>query len=99
QSALVILVNFQDAAVQPYLASDVQNAFFSAANSFIMENSYQQTSLTGDVVGWYTISDSISACNINQIATDAQNAAASAGVNLSNYTRFIYFVVYNSACG
>jgi hypothetical protein len=99
QSALVILVNFQDAAVQPYLASDVQNAFFSAANSFIMENSYQQTSLTGDVVGWYTISDSISACNINQIATDAQNAAASAGVNLSNYTRFIYFFVYNSACG
>ncbi len=54
QNTLVILVNFQDDAVQPYMASDVQNAFFTTANNFITENSYGQTSLTGDVVGWYT---------------------------------------------
>ena len=99
QNTLVILVNFQDNAIQPYTVSDVQNAFFNAANSFIAENSYQQTSLAGDVVGWYTIPDSTTTCNISQIATDAQNAAVAAGVNLSNYTRYAFVFPENNACG
>src|SRR5712692_2522249 len=99
QNTLVILVNFQDDAVQPYMASDVQNAFFTTANNFITENSYGQTSLTGDVVGWYTIPDSVTTCNISQIATDAQNAAVAAGVNLSNYTRHVFFYPEDNACG
>jgi hypothetical protein len=98
QSVLIILVNFQDDVVQPYTASDLQNAFFGTSNSFFMENSYQQTSLTGSVVGWYTIPDSITTCNGTQIATDAQAAATAAGVNLSNYTRYIYFFPYDSNC-
>jgi hypothetical protein len=98
QSVLVILVNFQDDVLQPYAATDVQNAFFTTANSFVLENSYQQTSLTGNVVGWYTIPDSVTTCNISQIATDSQNAATAAGVNLSNYTRYIYFFPYNNSC-
>jgi len=99
QSTLVILVNFQDDAVQPYAATDVQNAFFTTANNFITENSYGQTSLTGNVVGWYTIPDSVTTCNIGQIATDAQNAAVAAGVNLSNYTRYVFFYPVDNACG
>src|SRR5713101_1292534 len=75
QSVLVILVNFQDDAVQPYTVANAQNLFFSTANSFFTENSYQQTSLNGSVVGWYTIPDSVTTCNASQIATDAQNAA------------------------
>ena len=35
QNTLVILVNFQDDAVQPYTLADAQNAFFTAANNFI----------------------------------------------------------------
>ena len=99
QSTLVILVNFQDDAVEPATVTDVQNVFFSAANNFFLENSYQQTSLTGNVVGWYTIPDSVTTCNIGQIATDANNAAAAAGVNLANYTRYVYFFPQNNACG
>jgi M6 family metalloprotease-like protein len=99
QSTLVILVNFQDEATQPYAAADVQNAFFTAANNFITENSYGQTSITGDVVGWYTIPLSVTACDIYQIATAAQNAATAAGVNLSAYTRYVYFFPQNNACG
>jgi M6 family metalloprotease-like protein len=99
QSTLVILVNFQDEATQPYAVADVQNGFFTAANNFFMENSYGQTSLTGDVVGWYTIPVSVTTCNISQIATAAQNAATTAGVNLSNYTRYVYFFPQNNACG
>src|SRR5437763_6272925 len=63
QSTLVILVNFQDDVVEPYMATDVQSAFFTIANSFITENSYGQASLTGAVVGWYTIPDSVTTCN------------------------------------
>ncbi len=99
QSTLVILVNFQDDVVQPYTVADAQNMFFSTVNSFISENSYGQTSLTGTVVGWYTIPVSVTTCDIAQVATDAQNAATAAGVNLSNYTRYVYAFPSNSACG
>src|SRR5215468_1157808 len=40
QSVLVILVNFQDDAVEPYTVADTQSAFFSNSNSFFAENSY-----------------------------------------------------------
>src|SRR5579862_3404223 len=99
QSTLVILVNFQDDAIQPNTVADVQNAFFTAANSFITENSYGQTSLTGDVVGWYTIPDSVTTCNISQMATDANSAATAAGVNLAGYTRYVYLFPVDNACG
>ncbi len=99
QSILVILVNFQDDAVQPYTLADAQNVFFGTANNFFSENSYQQTSITGTVVGWYTIPDSVTTCNMSQIASDAKSAAVAAGVSLSNYTRYVYAFPNNSACG
>jgi M6 family metalloprotease-like protein len=99
QSVLVMLVNFQDDAIEPYTVADAQNAFFGTASSFFMENSYQQTSITGSVVGWYTIPDSVTTCNTSQIAIDAQNAARGAGVNLSNYNRFVYAFPQDNACG
>ena len=99
QSTLVILVNFQDDAVEPYTVADAQNMFFGTANNFFMENSYGQTSLAGTVVGWYTIPVSVTTCNTSQIATDANNAAAAAGANLSNYTRYVYAFPTNNACG
>jgi hypothetical protein len=99
QSTLVILVNFQDDAVEPYTVADAQNMYSSAVNNFFTENSYGQTSITATVVGWYTIPDSITTCNMSQIATDAQNAAVAAGANLSNYTRYVYAFPYNTVCG
>jgi hypothetical protein len=99
QSVLVILVNFQDDPVQPYTLADAQNAFFGSVNNFFSENSYQQTSVTGAVVGWYTIPDSVATCDMYQIATDAKSAAVAASVNLSNYTRYVYAYPNNSTCG
>jgi M6 family metalloprotease-like protein len=99
QSVLVILVNFQDDAVQPYTLADAQDMFFSTANRFFAENSYQQTTITGGAVGWYTIPDSVSTCDTSQIATDAQTAAISAGIKLSNYSRYVYAFPQNSSCG
>jgi Gametolysin peptidase M11/NPCBM-associated, NEW3 domain of alpha-galactosidase len=98
QSTLVIVVNFQDDVIQPFTTAVVQSTFFGTSNNFFAENSYQQTSLTGDVVGWYTIPDSVTTCNTSQMATDAQSAATAAGVNLANYTRYVYVFPFDSAC-
>jgi hypothetical protein len=69
QSTLVILVNFQDAPTnQPYTLAAAQSVVFGPVNNFILENSYQQTWLTGDVVGWYTIPLSSTTCNLSSIA-------------------------------
>src|SRR5882724_3160107 len=55
QLTLVMLVNFQDNTSQPYTSSQAATAIFTDANAFVLENSYLQTSLTGTVVGWYTL--------------------------------------------
>jgi hypothetical protein len=100
QSTLVILVNFQDAPTnQPYTVAAAQSLVFGTVSSFFMENSYQQTWLTGNVVGWYTIPLSSTTCNISSIASYAQSAASAAGVNLSAYTRYVYAFPQNNVCG
>lgn len=98
QSTLVILVNFQDSAVEPWTPASVQTMFSGTVNNFIKENSYGQTSIVPTVVGWYTIPDSITTCNTSQMATDAQNAAVAGGVVLSNYARYVYVFPFDSAC-
>ncbi|HEV2386675.1 MAG TPA: hypothetical protein VGS20_05410 [Candidatus Acidoferrales bacterium] len=110
QSTLVILVNFEDDAVQPYTIADAQNMFFGSVldgngivygtvNDFFIGNSYGQTSLVGDVAGWYTIPVSVTTCDVSQIAADARVAATSAGVNLSSYARFVYAFPLDPSCG
>jgi len=94
-----MLVNFQDDTVEPYTVADAQAMFSGPVNDFFVENSYGQTSIAPTVVGWYRIPDSVSTCNLSQIATDAQNAAVAAGVNLSSYTRYIYAFPQDNSCG
>ena len=54
QSTLVILLNFQDLATQPFSPATAQSVTFSQVNDFELENSFGQTSLTGIVAGFYT---------------------------------------------
>jgi hypothetical protein len=98
QRTLVILVNFQDNPAQPYTVADAQSVVFGTTSNFFLENSYQQTWLNGDVVGWLTIATSSSVCDTSAIATQAQSAAAAAGVNVSAYTHQVYAFPQN-ACG
>ena len=65
----------------------------------MQEASYGQTWLNGSVYGWYTIPVSSTSCDTDQIATDANNAAAASGVNLGAFKRFVYVFPYNSSCG
>lgn len=100
QSTLVILVNFEDApANEPFAAADAQSAVFGTASDFMLENSYGQTWLAGDVAGWFTIPLSSTSCDTATIASDAQAAASAAGFILSSYNRYVYIFPQNSACG
>jgi Bacterial Ig domain/Gametolysin peptidase M11 len=98
QKTLVILVNFQDNTTQPYTVSDARSVVFGETSDFLYENSYQQTWLTGDVAGWYTIPFTSTVCDISSIATYAQAAASAAGFNLAAYTHYVYAFPQN-ACG
>ncbi|HEY3092245.1 MAG TPA: M12 family metallo-peptidase, partial [Vicinamibacterales bacterium] len=100
QSTLVILFNFQDLVQQPYTTSLANTVTFTQVNNFDLENSFQQTSLTGTVVGWYTIASSATAqgCNYNVWAAQAEAAATAAGVNLSLYPRRVFGFPQTSAC-
>jgi len=98
QKTLVILVNFQDNPTEPYPLSDAQGIVFGTTSNFLLESSYQQTWLSGDVVGWYTIPLDSTTCNSGSIATYAEAAATAAGVNPSAYTHRIYAFPPNVAC-
>jgi hypothetical protein len=98
QKTLVILVNFQDKAAEPYTPDTARNIVFNTTSNFDLENSFQQTWLTGDVYGWYTIALDSTVCDSGQIASYAKQAAIAAGVNLSDYTRYVYAFPDN-ACG
>ncbi|HVE48229.1 MAG TPA: NEW3 domain-containing protein [Casimicrobiaceae bacterium] len=98
QRTLVILVNFRDAPTQPYTAADARSVVFGTTSDFDYENSYQQTTVAGDVAGWYTIASTSATCDYNTIATQAKQAASSGGFNLSNYMRHVYVFPAN-ACG
>jgi hypothetical protein len=90
QKTIVILVNFQDNASQPYTASQAQSVAFTTTSNHYKENSFQQTWLVGDVAGWFTIPMSSTVCDTSTLASYARQAATAAGYNLSNYTRQVY---------
>lgn len=100
QRTLAILVNFQDApTVKPWTASEVNSMVFGSVSDFFKENSSQQTWLTGNVAGWYTIPVSSNSCDGFAIQNGAKAAAQAGGYNLANYDRFVYIFPQNSACG
>jgi hypothetical protein len=91
QKTLVILVNFSDApTLQPFTPTTAGNTVFATTSNYDYEASYQQTSLAGDVAGWYTIANPSTNCDYNTIASQAKQAAAAKGYVLSNYRRFVY---------
>ncbi len=98
-NTLVIMVNFQDQpTAQPFTSTAVQDVVFNQTSAWDLENSFQNTSLTGNVAGWFTIGVNSTSCDTGTIKADAQAAAQSAGYTLANYSRFIYLMSSNSGC-
>ncbi len=99
-STLVILVNFQDnPTAQPWTPSADQNIVFTQTSNWDLENSFQQTWLTGDVAGWFTVPVNSTNCDTGTVKSAGQSAAQAAGYNLSNYSHFIYLMSSNTGCG
>lgn len=98
QRTLVLLVNFADNTTQPWTATQVSDAIFGSVSNYMREASFQQTWLSGNVYGWYTLPFA-SSCVGTDIATAARAAAAGAGVNLAAYARTIYLFPRNTTCG
>jgi hypothetical protein len=63
QQTLVILSNFQDNKTKPYTVASAQTVTFGQTNTYYLENTYQQTSLSGTVVGWYTLPSNSTICD------------------------------------
>ncbi|MRR37613.1 peptidase M11, partial [bacterium] len=99
QKTLLILVKFQDTVTEPYSVAEARSMMFDTTSAFFMENSYQQTWLSGDVYGWYTIPLDSTNCDINAIESYAEAAAVAAGARLSAYTHYVYAFPDNSGCG
>ena len=72
QKTLTILVNFRDAPTQPFTVAYAQNVMLNTTSSYDYETSYQQTTLTGDVAGWFTIAESSAGCNYSNISSQAR---------------------------
>jgi len=99
QKVLVLLVNFQDNKTQPWTTDQVRSLVFGTVNNFYQESSYQQTWLSGDVFGWYTLPMSGATCDTLAIGSYATQAATAAGVNLTAYSRLVFAYPTLSACG
>lgn len=97
QRTAVLLVNFQDNQTQPYTAAQANTTVFGESSDFIKENSAQQTSLSGNVFGWYTLPIA-QTCDYMVIRTSALQAATSAGVDLSQYPRHVIVMPKNANC-
>jgi hypothetical protein len=98
QRTVVLLVNFLDKPTQPYTPAYANTVVFFTTSNYDWEASQQQTWLSGQVHGWYTIPLSSTVCDSSLIATYAKQAATADGVDLSWYSRFVY-AFPNNACG
>jgi len=99
QRILLMLVNFQDAPTQPYTPASAHDLVFGSTSAFFIENSYQQSWLEGDVVGWLTIPLSSTVCDFNTLAVQAGQAAAAAGVAVADYSHLAYAFPKNACTG
>ena len=99
---LVFLVNFQNEPNnKPYSVASVY-AMLKNVNDYFYENSSQKTTLSTNVVGWYTIPyDSTVSCDsITQaMVSNATAQANAAGVDVSSYRRRIFLFPRMKSCG
>ena len=97
----VVLLNFSNNPTQPFTPAFAAGVAFNNANSvaaFYNSSSAGKLTLTGDVLGWYTIPDANSTCSPTTWASSAGRAAAAAGVNLSGYDHVVYAFPEVAAC-
>ncbi|MGR5061185.1 Ig-like domain-containing protein [Vibrio rotiferianus] len=99
QKTLVLLVNFQENPNdQPISIAQAESLVFGEINNFYREASFEQTWLSGEVAGWFTLPLSNQVCDFTAVQNAADDKAVAAGVPLANYDRIIYLMT-KTACG
>ncbi len=97
QRTLVLMANFQENPTEQPLTVDQARALvFGQVSDFYYENSYQQTTLAGDVYGWFNLPVSNTVCDLYTAGNAADQAATAAGINLASYTRIVYLFTKTS---
>lgn len=99
QKTAVFLVNWSDDQSQPFTAAQVSDLVFSTMNNYYKEASFQKTSVSGNVFGYFTVKQSTATCDAYAMASEVESLATNSGVNLANYPRKIYFFPRSTGCG
>lgn len=97
QKVIVLMVNFQDNPSQPFDAATAATRVFTSTNNYYKEVSFNKASLSGDVVGWYTMPIA-QTCDGDTILTNAI-AVSDPYVFFPNYSRIIITFPVSSGCG
>jgi hypothetical protein len=102
QPTLIMMGNFSDAALS-CSASQVNDVVFAGAQSVASvyrDNSLGRLSVSGNVVGPYTIAASSNGpCDLSGWATAVETAATAAGANLSAYAHHVVVLPQNACFG
>jgi hypothetical protein len=96
QKIAVLLVNFADNVVEPISAASANTLVFDSINRYYQEASFGQTWFKGQVFGYYTIAMSRNVCDAYGMASQAEAAAAAAGVDLSAFNRKVFLFPRNA---
>lgn len=100
QDTLVMLLNFKENPNdQPITSEEAHALVFGEVNDFYQENSYGKTWLSGQVVGWYTLSVSNQVCDYPSVQAEADKMARADGVVLEDYQRIIYIMTQSGCAG
>lgn len=98
QRTLVLAINFADNSSEPWTLDFLASRFFGDVNAWYQESSYGQTSLAGDVHGYYTLPINTT-CSALDISSYADTAAKGDGIDVLSYDRIIYVYPQVTSCG
>ena len=97
----VVLFNFSNDPSEPYTPAYANGVAFTNSDSvaaYYADASWGQLTLSGDVFGWYTISDTNTTCSYSTWADSATKAASASGANLSGYDNIVYAFSGAASC-
>lgn len=97
QRVIGIMANFLNTPQPNFTQGSFQTTLFTDVNNYYKENSYNKTSLSGNIVGWYTLPSSQS-CDIDTIMNLALNVADN-DVDYTQYKRIVLFAPFGLQCG
>jgi len=94
QRTLILLVEFTDSGPRPFTPEEAQKIIFDGQfQKFYKEQSYNQVSFVGDVLGWFKVNhtgNNKNACDPTVFTRqDFESLISAQNVNLSNYDRVV----------